>query len=45
MGVLDFFGVQHAHSHAAALTGSAEPLLSDPVAAGLTEAQLRPRRR
>lgn len=43
MELLDFFLDQHAHSHAAALSGVAGPYLSDQVIADLTEAQLRQR--
>jgi hypothetical protein len=43
MDPLDFFLDQHAHSHAAALTGATEPYLSDQVIADLTEVQLRRR--
>ena len=43
MDLLDFFLDQHAHSHAAALTGATEPYLSDQVVADLAEAQLRRR--
>ena len=41
MELLDYLLEQHAHSHAAALTGATEPMLSDQVLAGLTEEQLR----
>lgn len=43
MDPLDLFLAQHAHSHAAALTGADEPYFSDQVIADLTEAQLRRR--
>ena len=41
MDRLDYVLEQHAHSHAAALTGAAEPMLSDQVLAGPGEEQLR----
>lgn len=41
MGLTEYLLEQHAHSHAAALTGATEPMLSDQVLAGLSEDQLR----
>ena len=41
MNLLNFVLEQHAHSHAASLTGATEPMLSDQVLAGLNEEQLR----
>ncbi|MFN8512738.1 MAG: DinB family protein [Thermomicrobiales bacterium] len=43
MDLLDFLLDQHAHSHAAALTNAPEPMLSDQILAGLTDARLRAR--
>lgn len=41
LDLLDFFLDQHSQSHAAALTDATEPMLTDQVLAGLSDAQLR----